>query len=173
MIKALKQSALITLIFVSTNVLSAPVPIKAMTAAYLYNFMLFTEWENKNNSEIRLCVVGDNTLGQSLYELEGKQIKSYKTVVKDLTINDSTTDCDLLFISSELDEKTVASIVDDVKVSPVLTVSDSQYASKTDVMISLFVEKHRLAFAIDKNQAEHAGIKFSSKLLRLASRVIE
>jgi hypothetical protein len=173
--EVLKRAFFIILLFLSIGGVKAapPVQINAMTAAYLYNFILYIDWKKEKENEITICAVGNNTLGQSLYDLQGKQIKASTIEVKLLDNKDSFSGCELLFIPEELDVQHISSIVEAVKDLPVVTVSNSPDAEEANVMVSLFVQKQRLAFVINKNSADHAGIKFSSQLLRLAHRVID
>jgi hypothetical protein len=152
---------------------TAPIPIKAMTSAFLYNFLLFTDWEKESENDITICIAQDNSLGNSLYDLRGKQVKNQKIEVEVIQAEDSFSNCELLFIPEKIGEKQISEIVNRLEGRSILTVSDSPHAIEANVMIALFVQAQRLAFIINKNKADHAGIKLSSKLLRLATRVIE
>jgi uncharacterized protein DUF4154 len=83
---------------------------------------------------------------------------------------DAVGDCDLLFVT-EREPARLATIVEETRRFPVLTVSDVEDSAKRGVMIEFFTESDRLRFAINVDTLERSRIKVSSRVLTLAKIV--
>ena len=82
-----------------------------LKAAFLYNFLLFTEWPqdapHQSVDSITIGIVGSDPFGEAFDPIEGRPIKEKKLVIKRIesgTPTESLKECDLLFISSSLRE---------------------------------------------------------------------
>jgi hypothetical protein len=141
----------------------------AVKAAFLYNFVKFTEWPAlPAGAAIVLCVVGDEGIAAALAETVREQnISGHPLDVR--RAQDSTTwrNCHLLFIA-EAEAQRSASGLDGIKTLPVLTVSDAKSFSLSGGIIELYIEDGRMRFAINVDAAERSGLRLSSRLLGLA-----
>lgn len=149
-------------------------------AVYLYNFLLFAEWpedeSGKSKDSIVIGIVGKDPFKDAFKPVEGKDIfKGKKLVIRrfeKVPPVKSLRQCDLLFISSSLQKK-VPDVLKLLEGHPVLTVSEIDGFIETGGMINLLTRKDTVKFEINKAAAQRVGIKFRSKLLRVAVRVIE
>lgn len=73
----------------------------------------------------------------------------------------------MLFISGS-EEENLARIVKTINGALVLTIGDSEGFAKKGVMINFYMENKRVRFEINPKAAMHAGLRISSKLLRIA-----
>jgi len=144
--------------------------------AMIYNFSKFVSWPDEafslNNNDFILCVKAKpyifDTFKNSLKE---KVVRGKLVVVQPIEINSSDqSKCHMSYISSE-STKNQNEVLSRYNESPVLTVGDSDGFVRQGGMIKLFVKNNRLQFEINLKKSEREGLKISSKLLNIASRV--
>lgn len=145
------------------------VPEYVMKATYLYNFMLFTEWPNAEppnpQDGLTLCVLGQDSFGEALSHLEGKNVNGRRLSISRLNGLTGIKKCHLLFIT-EQEAPNMQSIQKHLADAPVLTVADTPVATGAAILLSL--EGKRLVFDVNMQRAKKVGITLSSKVLQLA-----
>lgn len=144
-------------------------------AAFLYNFTKFIEWPasafHDDLSTVRLCVLGDDPLGKSLQEIAEEEVAGRKlTVLRAASISDPS-GCQILFVSRSERER-LPRILRELRDTPVLTVGDTSDFLEQGGIVNFVLEGSRVRFEINQEVAERVGIRVSSKLLRLARRVV-
>ncbi|MFQ5656776.1 MAG: YfiR family protein [Candidatus Methylomirabilales bacterium] len=143
-------------------------------AAFLYNFVKFVEWPAEAlpppSVTMNVCVLGDDPFGVALDSIEGKTVKGRILEVKRFKTVQALEPCHVLFISSS-EKKRLARIVETLKGSSVLTVGEMDRFAERGGIINLIITKNRVRFEINEGAAERAGLKISSKLLKLAEVV--
>lgn len=144
-----------------------PVPEYELKAAFLYNFMLFTEWPGKPGEELTLCLYGRDRFGAALDAIEGRPVKNASVRVHRPESLSQLRACQALFIADS-EMPGLRKILETVKGAPVLTVADSKGAARAGVMINLALTGQHVTFEINTAAAKAAGLNISSKLLRLA-----
>lgn len=161
--------------------LAAPAVLPAQTAgeyavkaAFLYNFTKFVEWPPSAfpDGSFRVCVLGDDPFGKSLKDLTGEEVAGHKLQVLVFREHERvrTEGCNVLFISRS-ERGRFPEILSAVQGSPVLTVADTRGFLDDGGVINFILEGSKVRFEINQQAAERAGIKISSKLMRLATRV--
>lgn len=145
-------------------------------AAFLYNFTKFVEWPPTaffdERSALNLCVLGEDPFGRSLPEIvgEGEEVAGRRlTLVRMGELADPTV-CHVLFVSRS-ERNRLPRILAAVGSFPVLTVGDTPGFLNQGGIVNFTLEGSKVRFEISQTAAERAGIKISSKLLRLAKRV--
>ena len=145
-------------------------------AAFLYNFAKFIEWPPKtfedSKSPVRLCVLGKNPFGIALESIEGKTIHGRKLIIEQLNSTKEIKICHMLFIS-ESEKKQLDYILNNIKDLNVLTIGDTENFARLGVIINLTMAKKKIRFKINLDAANRAGLKISSKLLKLANIIQE
>lgn len=140
-------------------------------AAFLYNFTKFVEWpadSTVNKESFQIGILGDNVFATEIEALAGKAVGDrILTFYRYQSWDDRAAKCDILFISSS-EEKNLPEILRRLKRSPVLTVGDTVGYATRGVMINFFMEGNKVRFKINLKQAQRAGFKISSRLLKLA-----
>jgi len=141
-------------------------------AAYLYNFVKFTDWKLLGPAEpVTLCVIGDTRLAGALVEtVRGQRVDGHPLGARAIGADASLQLCHVLFISKSEAGRSVA-LLDGLKRVPVLTVSDSKGFAQSMGIIEFFLDGERLRFAINRDAADRAGVRLSSRLLSLAQIV--
>jgi hypothetical protein len=144
-------------------------------AAYLYNFTKFTDWPAgafaSSNAPIVIGVVGEDPFGKTLDDLvSGETVRDRPLVVKRLHAGEDLRSCHVLFISGSEKER-MSALLEKLKGSPVLTVSDTgDFAAQGGMVRFLRVQK-TVKLEINQAAAEEAGLQISAKLLKLARLV--
>lgn len=149
------------------------VPEYTMKAAYLYNFAKLTDWPAQPVSDrFNLCIFGQDDFGTALETLRGKTINHLPLNVRRIANVTEAQHCQLLFLG-DTDGANARHVLNALKGTPTLTVTDADHAERTGAMLVLVTEEHRLSFEIHHEVAKRAQLKLSSKLLRLATRVTQ
>jgi YfiR/HmsC-like len=144
-------------------------------AAFLYNFTKFVDWPpsafHDDRSSLRLCVLGEDPFGGSLQTIVKEEVAGRKiTVLRSGWISDPS-GCQILFVSRS-EEKRLTQILATVRGAPVLTVGDVEGFLEKGGIINFTLQGSKIRFEINQESADRAGIKISSKLLRLATRIV-
>ena len=144
-------------------------------AAFLYNFTKFVAWPipNPSTEPFRLCVVGDDALRRSLEgTIAGESVDGRPLQSLSPRTAEEARGCHLLFVGQSQGERE-SRLLDAVRDAPVLTVSDTADFARHGGGIEFVRENNRLRFDVNVPGAERAGIKVSSRLLKVARRVHE
>jgi hypothetical protein len=147
-----------------------------LKAAFIYNFAKFVEWPpscfSGAQSPIRLCVLGVDPFEGEIKSLEAKRIGERALVVRYAEKVEEIQECHIVFIGiSEKDR--IDSVLNALKGSPVLTISDIDGFANLGGMIGLINAQDKVRFEVNLGAARLAKIEVSSKLLKLANRVLE
>lgn len=144
-------------------------------ALYLYNFSLFVNWPDSAfespDSPVVYCVVGNNRLRKTLEKLlDGESSRGRSLRMAGEKPASGWAGCHLLYLSGSLGSE-VAEIRDALQGKPVLLVSDSEKFVQEGGMVSLIRKGRRVRPVINLEAVKAAGIRISSKLLRLSRLV--
>lgn len=141
-----------------------------LKAAYLLNFVKFVEWPPTDaSSALTICFLGGASIHDALApQIESKRAANRPLVLRRLESSASADGCNTLY----LDAASPAANVYPAAASPAtLTVSDAKGFLSSGGMIELFTDSNRLRFNVNTNNAQKAGLRISSNLLRLAAVV--
>lgn len=136
-------------------------------AAYLINFVKFVEWPaNPASDTLTVCFLGGEGVHEALASgINAKRVGARKLAARRVDQPTALASCDVLYVDAALVETSLATGL------PVLTVSDAPQFATHGGMIELFTENHRLRFVINVANAQRAGLRISSDLLKLAASV--
>jgi hypothetical protein len=158
-------------VIVQTSV-DAQVDLPALEAAYIFNFAQFTDWPAGRpvDNVLSICVDPESPLGQALARLDGKHGGKQAWRVRPLPRGEKVGDCQLavLTASTALSAAVKALLASD---APVVIVSEADTADQGWV-IRLVREGDHLKFDINVTEASRRRITLSSKLMRLARKVL-
>lgn len=165
-------------------------------SAYLLNFTRFITWPPASlDDHFDICVVGDPQLLENLKSLESRTHKGIPFRVRPVLIEpdsasvtaspreptptnrlrrlpDFAQSCDVLFVSTKGDRKDALNPVD-FQGSPVLTVSDADEFAESGGIIGLHKQGNVIRFRINLSSAQKAGLAINSRLLQLATEVLQ
>jgi YfiR/HmsC-like len=135
----------------------------------LYNFARYTDWPSNAfsapNDSLRLCILGEDPLGDRVKGLSDKEVKGHPVEVVHLQSNSKLEDllkCHVLF-TTEHQNPAFQKLINQPDQS-VLTVTDLL----GDAIVGFFISEGKVRFEIDLAQAENSHLKISSQLLKLA-----
>lgn len=150
----------------------APPTEYQIKAAFLFNFARFIQWPTnafaQSNAPLVIGVLGENPFHNDLAQtLRNKAVDDHPLVIKEFSSPTEATNCHILFISAA--EKTrLPKILNVLKGSSVLTVSEMDQFTESGGMINFVPQGTKIRFQINNEAASGAGLKISSKLLALA-----
>lgn len=179
----IRSASLVTVWLLMVLSLGAPFTSKAaeeqtlehqVKAAFLLNFTKFVDWPDAafadQRSPIAICVLGEDPFGSALDQIvEGEVVEGRRVVVRRIKEAPAAKQCQVLFLSASI--KDVSAVLDSL--SPgVLTVGEERdNFLRQGGVISFFIENRHVRFDISQSAAENAGLKLSSRLLRVARSV--
>lgn len=146
-----------------------------LKAAFLLNFAKFVDWPAQSfktgQSPINLCVMGDDPFKADLDEMvKGQNIGDRSLSVRRISQPQPGDNCHILFVGlSERDR--FERILSALKNHPCLTVGEEYEFAQAGGMINLLIEDKKIRFEVSLDVAEKAGLKISSRLLKLAKIV--
>ncbi len=141
-------------------------------AAYLYKFSSYVDWPSgafdSANSPFKLCVLGGNERFNATLKkiVQGESVNGRTIEVNQVNTLEKDPGCHILYIGI-IDPQQSAVLIDSVRGSNVLTVSDNAYQG----IIGFTITNNRLRFNINDAAAAENGLIISSRLLKLAVNV--
>lgn len=143
-----------------------------LKAAFIHNIAKFVEWPAapRNPGILKLCVLGQNPFGNALGVLRGKQVGGLAWEVVPAGARTNLKECGILFIAAS-ESANLASILDDIGGSAVLSMGDADGYAKQGVMVNFYMDGDKVRFEINLESASQAGIRLSSKLIRVGKMV--
>ncbi len=143
-------------------------------AAFLFNFMQFVEWpagaSPPAGTPLVIGVLGEDPFGLMLeHTIEGETLHGRPLAIRRARRLADLRDCHLVFVCRS-EKPNLREIVGALRGHPALTVSDVEQFCRHGGMIGLITEGSRICFEINQAAAEQAGLRISSKLLRLGRR---
>jgi hypothetical protein len=173
---------------------------KDIKAAFLYNFAQFTDWPKTkfaDSNEIIIGLLGGHQFGDAFDSVKDKSVRDKRLIIRDLgrfrqsfaqsreglQTEDDTggmqfanyieqlRKCHLLFIC-EAERDNFKAILDAVKGYGVLTVGETDDFLEFGGIITFIPGTEKPVFEVNHTVCESEGLKISSKVLRLARKVI-
>ena len=143
-------------------------------AAFLYNFTKFVEWPQsggRGNEPFRICVLADPVFVRTVDRIiEGESIQGRRLVRTEPQTVDDARACNILYVGRSEAERG-ARMMSAVRQLPVLTVGDTPKFVDQGGAIGFVLENDRVRFDVSAPAVDRAGLKVSSKLLRVARNV--
>jgi len=148
-----------------------------LKAEFVYRFASMTKWPEtalpSSDEPFRIGVIGDDEFARALESaVEGKRLDDRSIQIEVLAGTPSKPCCQVVYLASgranELQELLKLS-----RSGHVLTVSDDSRFVDRGGMIQIDRDGNRLRFSINRGSATDSNLAISSKLLRLASRVVD
>ena len=133
-------------------------------AAYLLNFTRFIEWpaDQADTGPVTICVAGANPFGTVLDEtLRDEQVGA--RTIRSRPAREGER-CHVLFIPAGVQADAYLK----TPRRPVLTVGESPDFLRRGGIVNFVIESGKVRFEINPEAAERAGLRISSRLMRLA-----
>ncbi len=144
-----------------------------LKAAFILQFIRYTEWPAVTAGKIAISVIGDESLAKELQTaISAKASVSGPTItLKSSTSEDEATGANVLYLNLSSDEKFQLA-ASKLGSKGVLIISHGANLGKKGSLINFYLENERLRFEVNLKAANLAGLNLSSQLLKLA-RIIE
>jgi hypothetical protein len=145
-------------------------------AAFLFNFIKFTEWPaqelGKSGDPFVIGVLGKDPFGAALDKIvAGETFNNRPIVVRRFPrMDEAAANSHVLFISSS-EESHLPAILKLLDQQGVLTVSEIENFAQRGGVIHLKKENNRIVFEINLAAAKRAGLTMNAHLLKLAKIV--
>lgn len=170
------------LCFASLTAVPAPTapsraPEAEVKAAILFNMLLFAHWPRSGNNpdgRLSLCILEDNPTENALRKgFEGEMIEGMKLAIKTGgEAKDDLRACDAVFVGGNNPSALYRAAVA-VRNRPVLVMGEGPMALENNAMVGLSLSGDRYLFDINLAAIRREGLEVSSKLVRLARKVVE
>lgn len=156
---------------VAGTAVAEPAPEHELKAAFIYNFIQFTQWPEgqlKGNT-LNVCVNPGTVLHMALQAIAGKSAHG-RTIALQPLPNTQVAGCHVL-VAEMGDRNYLPQIRRAINAEAVLTITDDPELMHEGFMIGMLVEGRRIAFLVDNTRAAEVKLVVSSRLLRLAKSV--
>lgn len=145
-------------------------------AAFLYNFARYVEWPkdafDRDDMPVKICIYDAKEFGDVVAKtVSGKMVGDRAVAVGQTSDLSGAGDCHIFFIGRESEVRDEDAVAGLGKLS-VFTVADRPGFANAGGIANFFRDNNRIRFEINPGAAEKAGLRVSSKLLRLA-KVVE
>ena len=147
-----------------------------LKAAFLYNFIKFTEWPagaaGKKDVPFVIGVVGKDPFGAVLDKVIDGENFHGKTIVarRFPRMDEAAATAQVLFISAS-EEANLTAILRLLDGQAILTVSDIESFAERGGVINLKKKSNKITLEINVDAAKRAGLAMNAQLLRLAKIV--
>jgi hypothetical protein len=146
-------------------------------AAFIYNFAKYVEWPEETTVDsgdvFVIGVLGDDPFGPLLDKIaENRTIGDKPIVIRRFDRIEDYTPCHILFVAAS-EQDHLPAIIEALGDSPVLLIGDTRGFARTGVAVNFVIEHSKVRFQINPEAAARAGLRISSKLLRLATIVTQ
>lgn len=166
---------------VFTALLAVPTQVWAeareyeLKAEYIERFTRFVEWPSTafadDKSPFVFCVAGQNPFGRFLDELvRDRRVQNRKAMLRSVADASGIDGCHLLFVTRSVRAR-VGPLLARAAGRALLTVGDSEGLAQAGVLLNLYFEGPHLRFEVNTDAIKRSGLKFSSRLLKLARTV--
>jgi hypothetical protein len=141
-------------------------------AAFLFNFLGFTDWPGpafaRPEDPVQLCIAAPDPFGQAIDALmKPEKVHGRPIIIERLSGDDSAANCTLLFVPAAASPQWID------RAGPyTLTVGESETFLAQGGMIALVVDGGRVRFDVHVDAASSRGLRISARVLRLARHTV-
>lgn len=139
-------------------------------AAFIYNFIAFTQWPGSADSAINLCLYGEDYFGNEIDKLQNKTVGARPIKVIRVSNSNQLPQCQAVFFSKSV-HNNLADLINSLENYPILTLADTPNAISKGIIINMNLVNEKIVFEINLATARKSGLDISSKLLQLAAKV--
>jgi len=146
-------------------------PEYRLKAAFLYNFIAFTEWLADTGVTLNLCILGVDPFGKELDALQGGGAGTRSLAVHRKPGGEGLKGCQVVFVAASA-IGSLPRVLEEVRDRPTLVIADSPGAARQGVALNMLVVQDKIRFEANLQAVRTARLSLSSKLLRLAVEVL-
>lgn len=143
-------------------------------SAYIFNFIKFMEWPEAmatHGGEMKLCVLGNESLGQVLGGLDGRAVGArILRVMKNMQYGESLSACQVVVVGESVRQRAVA-IIKEIGDAPVLTISGVEGFAEKGGCIGLLYHEDKVLFEVNFEVLRRKKLQLPGQVLNLATNV--
>jgi len=144
-------------------------------AAFLFNFARYVEWPESAfagpDAAVKICLAGSDKFASVVsLTVSGKSVENRPVEVDALPGLSGVSGCHILYVGEGIDSAP-AEVASSVSGSSVFTVADCEGFATGGGIANFIRADNKVRFEINPSAAKKAGLKVSSRLLRLAKVV--
>jgi hypothetical protein len=144
-------------------------------ATFLVNFARLIEWPstafNSPEDPLVMCVLDPVPFGEELKAIDGKMAMGRRLAIQSFEQVLRSQVCHILYVNTgDLHRRRYA--IQALSGKPVLVVGEEEGFARHDGMIAIYPIHNRIGFEINPVRTEMAGLRVSSRLLKLGRIVI-
>jgi hypothetical protein len=143
-----------------------------LKAGVLYNFISFTTWPEAAPPVLNVCIYGPDPFGREIDALHGRKIASGSLAIRRASSVEALAGCRVVFIAQAAIGN-LSRVLEYLGDGPVLTVADAPGGGLRGIVLNMEMRQGRLTFQANLAEARNRRLNLSSKLLRLASEVVQ
>ncbi|MGE3958514.1 MAG: YfiR family protein [Vicinamibacterales bacterium] len=143
-------------------------------AAFVFNVLNFVEWPTASfplpSAPLRIAVIAPRTPGEFVSGLAGRVVRGHPIAVQTYDRVEVVEPSHVLFLSADAHGQLRTAIAA-TKGQAVLTIAEQNLDAAVDTAMALGVVQAKLAFAVNLDVTDAAGLQVNPNLLRLARSV--
>lgn len=141
-------------------------------AAFLFNFTKYVEWPAPDPTQpFRICTVAGSGFGSAVDRTVTGETAGGRAIQHVAPPTpDAARACQILFVG-RLESDRIERWLRALRDAPMLVVGESRAAWDRGAHINFVLEENRVKFDVNPDAASRAGLRMSSKLLRVARKV--
>lgn len=143
-----------------------------LKAAFVFNFIQFTEWPPKvleTSGTLTICARNGGPVARELGGVAGKEVNRKRLALARLP-PESVQGCHVVLVDIG-DAQWLAHMGAELERAPVLLVADDNNGELPSAIISMSMAGRKVVFDVDAGRARKAGLSISSRVLHLARTV--
>ncbi len=147
----------------------------SLKAVLVYNFAQFTQWPDSTltngKTPLRITVFGDSDLTADFDLIDGRSVDGRKIMVSHTNDPTHVSECDILFLA-DVERDQWPLVFSALGNHPILTIGEMNGFLEAGGIINFHLVDGRIRFQVNLDQARHRGLSISSRILKLATSVI-
>lgn len=147
-------------------------PEYRLKAAFIFNFIAYTQWPNDLGSEVNLCMIGEHGFGEEIEALKQRKVNQLGIELAFKKYSDNLQDCEVIYVANDA-MRNLPQILKAVEHKHILTIADTENAISRGIMLNMLLEENRVVFEANQKVARDAGLTLNARLLRLAAKVYQ
>jgi len=140
-------------------------------AAFLHNFIKFTQWPDSTLAEgdtLVIGVLGQGPMNAALAQASPKSGHGQPVAIRIISRPAEAARCHVLFINGSA-RHLFQDIASDLRGRPILTIGEDRGFLQDGGIINFFLQKSKVKFEVNARASGQAGLILRSQLLRLAA----
>lgn len=147
----------------------------AVKAAFVLNFAKMTTWPDwafiDSPETLDTCLVGSESLVEAFRSIDGLQVGEHALRVRSISAAIDSRGCEILFVGNGVSRPALLRFFTAVQDRPVLIIGETADFAAIGGVINFILQKGKLHFEINPQEAQRKGLRISSRILQLATIV--